>query len=254
MRANHLLSASWSLSLCNKPECSGNKSGHRAATTFIKPSNKNHAHTQHISPCRGKYMVAQFQTLWLPVKVPGWIESSSCCEIERWWRNLLQLSKKSETMSSASFHWAPHEARGDKCPNRQKYWCSLTCHTTYQNDSEPHVYPSFLGPFTKKQSITLQRKRMCCQDVPMVRCPRTKHLGIDIVERINVGRQKSAVFIRLCMIMVYTILYVLNGTIELNNLNYLCIVLGCLQSCWYQLECIYGGFKKDIRQTITVYT
>ena len=63
----------------------------------------------------------------------------------------------------------------------------------------------------------------------MVRCPRTKHLGFDIVERINVGRQKSAVFIRLCMIMY--ILYVLNGTIELNNLNYLCIVLGCLQSC-----------------------
>ncbi len=145
MRANHLLSASWSLSLCNKPECSGNKSGHPAATTFIKPSNKNHAHTQHISPCRGKYMVAQFQTLWLPVKVPGWIESSSCCEIQRWWRNLLQLSKTKwdheQCIISLSPTWSTRW-QVSKLTKIFKYWCSLTCHTTYQKDSEPHVYPS----------------------------------------------------------------------------------------------------------------
>ena len=130
-------------------------------------------------------------------------------------------------MNSASFHCEARKARCDKCPAwlgevwpAEKYSCSLTCHTTYQNDTEPHVCHSLSWSVHQTVYYTCQDVRMYpCWSMSLVRCPRTKHLTFDIVERLNVFSGTT----NICSIHK-TIHNVLNGTIELNNWNYIFVL------------------------------
>ena len=112
-------------------------------------------------------------------------------------------------MNSASFHWEARKARGDKCPAwlgevwpAEKYSCSLTCRTTYQNDTEPHVYHSLSWSVHQTVYYTCQDVRMYpWLSMSLVRCPRTPNILVLISSNTWMcfpGQQTSAVFIRLC--------------------------------------------------------